>query len=164
MVQSRRYFMIRRINRRRFLKLAALGSGVPGFSCRHSNVVRSIDAAAPARFFFTSQGRTALMNADGTGLRYLDFNVPNQATWQPGPFLSDGRRVIFLSMEPRRDGPGKPFEEYYTQTPTHLWLYDLDQDSLTEIATRNRLAVLTEWLWAYVSFRRGARLITGSDS
>ena len=81
------------------------------------------------------------MNADGTGLRYFNFNVPNQATWQPGPSLSDGRRVIFLSMEPRRDGPGKPFEEYYTQTPTHLWLYDLDRDSLTEIAPRERLAV-----------------------
>jgi len=81
------------------------------------------------------------MNADGTGLRYFDFKVPNQATWQPGPFLSDGRRVIFLSMEPRRDGPGKPFEVYYSQTPTHLWLYDLDRDSLTEIATRDRLAV-----------------------
>ena len=80
------------------------------------------------------------MNADGTGLRYFAFNVANQATWQPGPFLSDGRRVIFLSMEPRRDGPGKPFEEYYTQTPTHLWLYDLDRDSLTEIAHRERLA------------------------
>jgi NADH dehydrogenase len=32
------------------------------------------------------------------------------------------------------------------------------------VGSRNRLAVLTEWLWAYVSFRRGARLITGSNS
>jgi len=81
------------------------------------------------------------MNADGTGLRYLDFKIRGQATWQPGPFTSDGQRVIFLSMEPRRDGPGRPFEEYYTQTPTHLWIYDLDRDSLSEIATRERLAV-----------------------
>ena len=81
------------------------------------------------------------MNADGTGLRYFDFQVAGQATWQPGPFLADGRRVIFLSMEARRDGPGRPFDEYYTQTPTHLWLYDLDKDTLTEIATRDRLSV-----------------------
>lgn len=94
-----------------------------------------------ARFFFTSQGKTALMNADGSGLRYLRFQIPAQVTWQPGPFLSDGHRVIFLSMEQRRDGPGRPFEEYYTQTPTHLWLYDLDKRTLTEIATRDRLAV-----------------------
>jgi dipeptidyl aminopeptidase/acylaminoacyl peptidase len=44
-------------------------------------------------------------------------------------------------MEARRDGPGRPFEEYYTQTPTHLWLYDLERERLTEIATRERLAV-----------------------
>lgn len=81
------------------------------------------------------------MNADGTGLRYLEFNQPNQVTWQPALYLSDGRRVIFLSMEARRDGPGRPFEEYYTQTPTHLWLYDLDKGTLTEIATKDRLAV-----------------------
>jgi Tol biopolymer transport system component len=93
------------------------------------------------RLFFTSQGKTAMMNADGSGIRYFDFNVPGQVTWQPGPFLSDGHRVIFLSMEARRDGPGRPFEEYYTQTPTHLWLYDLEKDALTEIATRDRLAV-----------------------
>jgi TolB protein len=96
---------------------------------------------APARFFFTSQGRTAVMNADGSGLHYFDFKRPNQATWQPTFFFPDGKRVIFLSMEPRRDGPGRPFEEYYTQTPTHLWLYDLEKDSLTEIVTRERLAV-----------------------
>ena len=81
------------------------------------------------------------MNEDGSGLRYLEFDVPGQATWQPGGFLSDGRHVILLSMEPRRDGPGRPFEEYYTQTPTHLWLYDLDSEALTEIANRERLAV-----------------------
>jgi TolB protein len=44
-------------------------------------------------------------------------------------------------MEARRDRPGRPFTEYYHKTPTHLWLYDLDRDSLTEIATRDRLAV-----------------------
>lgn len=82
-----------------------------------------------------------MINADGTGLRYLEFAVPDQVTWQPGPCLSDGRRVIFLSMEARRDGPGRPFAEYYHKTPTHLWLYDLDRDTLEEIATRDRLAV-----------------------
>ena len=82
-----------------------------------------------------------MINADGSGLRYFDFQVPGQVTWQPGPFLSDGRRVVFLSMEARRDGPGRPFDKYYHQTPTHLWLYDLDRDSLQEICARDRLAV-----------------------
>jgi TolB protein len=88
-----------------------------------------------------SQGKTALIHADGTGLRYLEFKVPNQATWQPGDFFPDGRRVLLLSMEPRRDGPGRPFEEYYTQTPTHIWIYDIHTGALEEIATRERMAV-----------------------
>jgi TolB protein len=48
--------------------------------------------------------------------------------------------VIFLSMEPRRDGPGRPFDDYYTQTPTHLWIHDLESGSLEEICTKERLA------------------------
>lgn len=87
------------------------------------------------RLLFTSQGRTGLVQADGTGLRYLDLHQPRQVTWQPGPLLSDGRRGIFLSMEARRDGPGRPFAEYYTQTPCHLWLYDFDLATLEEIGT-----------------------------
>lgn len=93
-----------------------------------------------ARFMFTSRGKTGIIRADGTSLSYFDFNVPNQATWQPGPFFSDGRRLVFLSMEPRRDGPGRPFEEFYTQAPTHIWLHDLEGGSLDEICTKDRIA------------------------
>ena len=120
------------MNRRTFLNLIA------------PIVVPASNASAPPhvqRLFFTSQGKTVLINADGSGQHAFEFKVPEQVTWQPGPFLSDGKRVIFLSMEQRRDGPGKPFEEYYTQTPTHLWIYDLDKKRLTEIATKDRLAV-----------------------
>ena len=81
------------------------------------------------------------MNADGTGRRVFDFKEPEQVTWQPAGFFPDGKRVLFLSMEARRDGPGRPFSEYYTQTPTHIWIYDLEDESLTEIATKKRMAV-----------------------
>jgi putative oxidoreductase len=30
------------------------------------------------------------------------------------------------------------------------------------IGVRNRITVLTTWLWAYLTFRRGSRLITGA--
>ena len=30
------------------------------------------------------------------------------------------------------------------------------------IGVRNRITVLASWLWAYLTFRRGSRLITGS--
>ncbi|MFO0960608.1 MAG: serine/threonine protein kinase [Isosphaeraceae bacterium] len=98
------------------------------------------DDAPKRRIYFTSRGKAGVVYSDGTGLRYFDFDKPDQATWQVGAIFPDGRRVLFLSMEPRRDGPGKPFEEYYTQTPTHLWIHDLETGSLEEICTKERLA------------------------
>ncbi|WP_246196319.1 TolB family protein [Aquisphaera giovannonii] len=92
------------------------------------------------RLVFTSRGKTGIVNADGTGVRYFEFDRPGQATWQVGAAFPDGRRLILLSMEPRRDGPGRSFEEYYTQTPTHIWIYDLETQSLREIVTKDRLA------------------------
>jgi len=32
------------------------------------------------------------------------------------------------------------------------------------IGFRNRMAVMLDWLWAYVTFQRGARLITGQNT
>jgi Tol biopolymer transport system component len=130
----------RSINRRQFLAAAAL---VPvAANSVHALLEDKMTdpETKPARFFFMSQGKTAMMNADGSGLRYFEFDVPNQETWQAGGFFSDGR-VLFLSMEARRDGPGRPFGEYYHKTPTHTWIYDLDRDTLEELATRDRLAV-----------------------
>jgi hypothetical protein len=129
------------MNRRQFINLGAAAGAIASLpGCQNAGPDRSA-ARKPLRLFFTTEGRTALINADGTDLRYFEFKVPDQVTWQPGPFLSDGRRVIFLSMEARQDGPGRPFAQYYHKTPTHLWLYDLDHDTLTEIAKRDRLAV-----------------------
>ncbi len=127
------------MDRRQFLALTAWSSVLAWSSTR--SVAQSRPSKTPlARFFFTTQGKTAMMNADGSGLRYFEFDQPNQVTWQPSSFFSDGHRVLFLSMEARRDGPGKPFGEYYHKTPTHIWIHDLDSGSLTEIAAKNRLA------------------------
>ncbi len=126
------------MRRREFIAGIAIGSCAVASGCAH------YPARAPSssnRLFFTSRGKTCLIHSDGSGFRVLEFNQPDQVTWQPGPFFSDGRRVMFLSMEARRDGPGRPFDEYYTQTPTHLWIYDLESNSLTEIATKERKAV-----------------------
>ena len=32
------------------------------------------------------------------------------------------------------------------------------------VSLRNRLIVVTQWLWSYLLFERGARLITGNDA
>jgi TolB protein len=102
------------------------------------NVARSDEPQL--QILFTTQGKTARIDIDGSDLRYFDFDVPKQATWQPGPFFPDGNRLIFVSMEPRRDGPGKPFDEYYTHTPTHIWLYDYATGELQELCTQDRVA------------------------
>jgi NADH:ubiquinone reductase (H+-translocating) len=44
------------------------------------------------------------------------------------------------------------------------WLTWLFVHILFLIGFRNRLLVLVQWAWAYVSYQRGARLITGSTS
>src|SRR3954464_2434109 len=127
-------------SRREFIIGAALTPILAGLWCSFHSGSGVAHSARQQRFFFVSQGKTALMNADGTGLRYLEFDIPNQATWQPVGFFADGQRVLFLSMEPRRDGPGRPFDEYYTQTPTHIWIHDLESGSLEEVCTKERLA------------------------
>ena len=128
------------INRRQFLCATALSSMAACTAPRSFQSDRLNGGTHQNRFFFTTQGKTAMMNADGSGLHYFEFDQPDQVTWQPAGFFTDGRRVLFLSMEARRDGPGKPFAEYYHTTPTHIWIYDLVSNSLTEIATQNRLA------------------------
>lgn len=100
-------------------------------------------SATNSRFLFTSRGKIGLADSDGNSVRYLPVEAPGQATWQPGPLFPDGRRVILLSMEPRRDGPGRPFSEYYHQTPTHLWTYNLDSGTLDEVCQRDRIAPFT---------------------
>jgi TolB protein len=104
-------------------------------------VSQATNTKSNAQLLFTSHGKTGRINVDGTGQEYFDFAIPNQATWQPGPVFPDGKRLIFLSMEPRRDTAGKSFDEYYTQTPTHLWIHDLATGGLEEICAKERLAV-----------------------
>jgi TolB protein len=130
------------LSRRRFLQSAPIATAAAvTLSCSSTNPRRLATPSGVARLLFVSQGRTGIVNADGTGLRYLELDRPGQVTWQPAGFFSDGRRVLLLSMEARRDGPGRPFDEYYHQTPTHLWIHDLDSGALEEIATRDRMAV-----------------------
>ena len=95
-----------------------------------------------AQILFSSAGRIGMIDTDqgaDKGIHWLEFTVPNQASWGTSGFFPDGD-LLLLSMEPRRDGPGKPFDEYYTQTPTHLWKCTLPSLQLTELATQNRMA------------------------
>jgi hypothetical protein len=111
------------------------------FCCSH--LVSDLSAAERIRagkLLFTSQGKTGIIDADGASLNFLQLSAPKQVTWQPVDFFRDGRRVLMMSMEARRDGPGKPFPDYYHLTPTHVWIYDLETRGLTEIEDKHRLA------------------------
>lgn len=133
------------LRRREFLELLGLSVVPAVWASPEANPPTQRSGAYHRRFFFVSQAglppqaKTGLMGADGTGLRYLNFDVPNQASWQPVLFLADGRRVILLSME-KVDTNGKTFNEYYHKIPTHIWIYDLDNGSLTEILKAQRIA------------------------
>lgn len=97
-------------------------------------------ADVSSQLLFMSRGQTGIVDVNTLRVKYLELDAPGQATWQVAAVFPDRQRLVVLSMEPRRDGPGKPFEEYYTQTPTHLWLYDLASGKLEEICHRERMA------------------------
>lgn len=76
----------------------------------------------------------------GAAPRPLEFSAPGQKTWQPAGFFADGR-ILLLSMEERQDGPGRPFDQYYTLTKTHIWRGNPTTGALEELAVRERMAV-----------------------
>src|SRR5437870_1820405 len=86
-----------------------------------------------------TDGKTGVMNVDGTGLRYLDVDYRSQFLWQPGPLFSDRRRIILTSMD-KGDWGKRSFSDYYHKTRTHLCIYDLRLGSLDDIALKQRLA------------------------
>ena len=72
-------------------------------------------STATNRIVFVSQSQTAIINADGSGLRYFEFDEPDQETWHPGEFFSDGR-MLLTSMEARRDATGRASPSTNTST------------------------------------------------
>jgi len=70
--------------RREFLGALTILPALDAFSGSPRATAGSVDAPRRNRLFFTSQGKTDLVSADGSGLRYFQLDKPDQATWQPG--------------------------------------------------------------------------------
>ena len=119
--------------RRSFLRLLA-GSAISAGCSGDQGEPEENRSVRSGRFLFTSAGRTGVLNTDGTGLRYLGFDVPNQVRWQPGPVFRDGRRLIFLSIE---EGAGQAWKG---EVQTRLWLLDSLDGSPREIVIDDRPA------------------------
>lgn len=87
---------------------------------------------------FSSSNRIGVVNADGSGERYLEFPVPGQARWAPGPRFQDGRRVILTSYE------DVTISRVVTgEVVTHTWVYDLGSGAIEEVLTRAKIAPFT---------------------
>jgi NADH dehydrogenase len=52
---------------------------------------------------------------------------------------------------------------FFTMAGTPAWVFWLFLHIMYLVGFRNRVAVLVQWAWAYVTFQRGARLITGRE-
>ena len=82
--------------------------------------------------FSTHTRRIGVINEDGSGLSFLTFDIPDQESWGSGPVFPDGKRILVTSYE-----KGKVWEG---RVLTHIWIYHLEDKTLTEIATKNRPA------------------------
>jgi TolB protein len=134
------------IDRRTFLS-----AGTAAFAAAAAGCISSGKGVTPAArgIIYASRGRVGVINPDGSGERYLDFDVPRQVSWHTGPAFGDGRRIILMSVEGVRT--------WEHNVRSHLWLYDLETDGLREIAQRNMPGL---YMPACAILPGGDRLIT----
>ena len=104
------------LSRRRFLSLGAATAGLAAdHGCRNADLIHGAPRRE-GRLFFTTHGRTAIINADGTDLRYLDFSVPD---------LDEAEtRVIALGAVKPDHQPGETWRVYADPAGHPFCLYE----------------------------------------
>lgn len=95
-------------------------------------------ACSQAGFLSTGE-QLGYLRDDGTGMRLFDFGRPTHIGWGACDFAPDGRALL-LSIETDPSWKTESFYVYYPRSRTHLWLCDLENGELEEIATRPRPA------------------------
>ena len=86
--------------------------------------------------------------SDGTGL-YKPFLY-----FDKGDMATIGRKAAVANIKWPFHGPWSGLPAWMSWLVVHIFFL---------IGFRNRIAVFTQWAWTYLSFRDGARLITGSQ-
>jgi NADH dehydrogenase len=104
--------------------------------------VPGVSPAAKQMGVLAAQNIQALINHRPTGLfRYRDM----------GSLATIGRKAAVV-MIGRLKFSGYP-----------AWLFWLLVHIYFLIGFRNRLTVMTDWAWAYLTFKRNARIVTGRE-
>ena len=84
---------------------------------------------------FSSAGKIGVIEADGTGEKFLDFPIPNQAAWAAGQVFIDRQKIILMSYADTM------ISKVVTgETTIRLWIYGFSAADLQEILTQDRLA------------------------
>ena len=90
-----------------------------------------------------------MLQADLDGKPRLGFRY-----FDKGDMSTIGRRAAVAKVE-------WPFKGHLSGFPA--WVIWLVVHIFFLIGFRNRIAVLANWIWSYLTFTRGARLITGDQ-
>jgi hypothetical protein len=118
MTLSIRQDAVQPLTRRDLLRDAAVGCAAKLLPSVCSSRACASERRTIRRILFTSRGRAAVIDEDGSSERFIAPDVPDQVSWQWGPRFADGRHVVLLSVE------GKKTWEHNVRS--HLWKYDVD--------------------------------------
>ncbi len=124
------------MNRRQFTCNALTGLFANSLLLTGANLLPAACSSTQKRprkiLFRTLTARLGMINEDGSGLTYIEPDIPGQVSWGYGPLFSDGRRVILTSFEEGKGWEGAAL--------SHIWIYDFEAKTLDEIAAKNRPA------------------------
>ncbi len=117
-------------SRRQFTQSIALAGLASALT--PSRALAEVTSGKPHRLLFRSRaevpekGTLGIVDSDGSNLRPLKLEVPDQLSWGVGPVFEDRNRVVLMSVEGTKTWEGNVL--------SRTWIYRLDTDEIEEIA------------------------------
>src|SRR5437764_1480785 len=144
--------------RRRLLTFVIIGGGPTGVEL--AGALAELAKAALARDFRRIDPTTARIVLIEAGPRLLPSFPPRLSEVAERDLARLGVELRLGAKVMRCDDCGAELEDGRIESRTLIWaiahIYFL-------IGFRNRMTVAIDWLWSYLTYQRGARLITGDD-